>query len=64
MKKSTLDKYILEHPWSREILRMHFRGMSPSEIDEELSLRRGTAHDEIIAYWAFDKAALKGRLMV
>lgn len=42
------------------VMRLLFDGLSPSEIDDELKLAPGTAHDEVCHQWATDKEA-RGR---
>ena len=42
------------HPKTEQILRLHYeRGKAPSEIDKELFLEEGTAHDIIIDWWKY-----------
>lgn len=49
-----LDGYAAEGTVVREILDRHFlKSMPPSEIDKELKLLPGTAHDEVVKYWDY-----------
>lgn len=36
-------------------------GMSPSQIDRELGMLGGSAHDKIVARWAWDKESHEER---
>lgn len=49
------EDYAEEGTVEKKIVDLHFLGKSPSQIDEELGLPAGTAHDEIVKYWAYVK---------
>ena len=50
---SALDHYAGADTVTRKILDMHYAGKAPSEIDKELKLVPGTAHDEVVMYWDY-----------
>lgn len=41
---------------NRMIVSMFRSGMSPSQIDQELGLIKGTAHRVVVAYWIAEGA--------
>lgn len=56
---SIRDKYVGDDEEKGRILNEHYAGNPPSDIDSKLMLMGGTAHDVIVAWWAFDKERKK-----
>lgn len=55
IESARLDSYARPGSTERKIIEMHFSGLAPSEIDKILKLRPGTAHNEIVMYWDYQK---------
>lgn len=51
----SFNDYAIEGTQKHEILRLHYLGHSPSQIDAELELLMGDAKRTIIGYWEWDK---------
>ena len=54
-EQERLESYAREGSTERKIIERHFQGMAPSEIDKELKLKPGTAHNEVVMYWDYQK---------
>lgn len=52
---SLRDDYIDGDKVAKRILDAHYRGVAPSIIDSMLIIPKGTAHDTVVDWWAYEK---------
>lgn len=53
MVQKSIRLFIDKNPKLGDIITMHFSGMPPSQIDEELLMKTGRAKKAIIEFWKF-----------
>lgn len=49
-RKAMLERYRPDS-MERQVVELHWEGKAPSEIDKEMNLEAGTAHDIVVGAW-------------